>query len=177
MLLRQFEMPWRTAFEAYAAGAWGLCIIGLGYAWYNTSFPDLPFYYLGATAFGFMMFNLYRAWGIWQLKWSLGGKGISFITDPELKEKVVGRESKANDLWFGKGFDWTPVHTQRVYEIKRADPEQFYPPKMIMWMIEQWTGEQVGGNTEGYIGAPWIHGLNGGEEELGYPDFPVDGSR
>ena len=169
MLLRQFEMPWRTAFEAYAAGAWALCIVGLGYAWYNTSFPDLPFYYLGATAFGFMLFNLYRAWGIWQLKWSLGGKGISFITDPELKEKVTGKESKAHELWFGKGFDWTPVHTQRVYEIKRADPEQFYPPKMIMWMIEQWTGEQVGGNTEGYIGAPWIHGLNGGEEELYVP--------
>ena len=41
MLLRQFEMPWRTAFEAYAAGAWAICIMGLGYAWYNTSFPDL----------------------------------------------------------------------------------------------------------------------------------------
>ncbi len=171
MLLRQFEMPWRTAYEAYSAAVWFLCVIGLSYAWYTTSFPDLPFYYLGATALGFMIFNLLRAWEIWRLKWSLGGKGISFISDEELKAKVTSEEGKENSLalWFGKGFDWTPVHTQRVYEIKRADPEQFYPPKMIMWMIEQWSGEQVGANTAEYIGAPWIHGLNGAEEELYVP--------
>lgn len=171
MLLRQFEMPWRTAYEAYSAGVWFLCVIGLSYAWYTTSFPDLPFYYLGATALGFMLFNLLRAWEIWRLKWSLGGKGISFISDEELKAKVTTDDDKENSqsLWFGKGFDWTPVHTQRVYEIKRADPEQFYPPKMIMWMIEQWTNEQVGANTPEYIGAPWIHGLNGDEEDLYVP--------
>src|SRR5574338_151004 len=172
MLLRKFEMPWRTAYEAYSAAVWSLCIMGLAYAWYTTSFPDLPFYYLGAMAVGFLLFNLIRAWDIWRLKWSLGGKGISFITDAELKAKVTCRELKkevSQSLWFGKGFDWTPVHTQRVYEIKRADPEQFYPPKMIMWMIEQWSGEQVGANTQGYIGAPWIHGLNGSEEELYVP--------
>ncbi|WP_126448145.1 conjugative transfer system coupling protein TraD [Sulfuricystis multivorans] len=171
MLLRQFEMPWRKAYEAYSAAVWFLCVIGLTYAWYTTSFPDLPFYYLGATALVFMIFNLLRAWEIWRLKWSLGGKGISFITDEELKTKVTSVEGQENSraLWFGKGFDWTPVHTQRVYEIKRADPEQFYPPKMIMWMIEQWSGEQVGANTTEYIGAPWIHGLNGSEDDLYVP--------
>lgn len=55
------------------------------------------------------------------------------------------------------------MHTQRVYEIKRADPEDFYPPKMIMWMIEQWTGGEGrrSATVEEYIGAPWIHELNG----------------
>lgn len=166
MLLRQFEMPWRTAYEAYSAAAWALCIIGLGVTWYGSSFPTLPLYYLGAVACGFLLFNLIRSWEIWRLKWSLGGKGISFISDADLKRKVIDKNGKASTaLWMGKGFDWTPVHTQRVYEIKRADPEQFYPPKMIMWLIEQWTGEAVGANTPDYIGAPWIHGLNGGNEE------------
>lgn len=171
MLLRQFEMPWRAAYEAYAAGVWFLCILGLTYAWYATPFPDLPFYYLGATALGFMVFNLARAWEIWRLKWSLGGKGLSFISDAQLKAKVTGlaENDTSRALWLGKGFDWTPVHTQRVYEIKRADPEQFYPPKFIMWMIEQWTAEQVGANTPEYIGAPWIHGLDGAEEDLYVP--------
>ena len=40
---------------------------------------------------------------------------------------------------------------------------------MIMWMIEQWTGEKVGANTVEYIGAPWIHGVNGSEEDLYVP--------
>ena len=61
MLLRQFEMPWRPAYEAYSAAVWFLCVIGLSYAWYTTSFPDLPFHYLGAIALGFMIFNLLRA--------------------------------------------------------------------------------------------------------------------
>ena len=170
MLLRKFEMPWRTAYEAYSAGVWGLCFLGLTYFWYSTSFPKLPFYYLGATALFFMFYNLFRAWEIWRLKWSLGGKGIDFITDAALKEKVTDKNGDGmTSIWFGKGFDWTPVHTQRVYEIKRADPEQFYPPKMIMWIIEKWTGDQVGANTAGYIGAPWIHGLDGQENDLYVP--------
>lgn len=170
MLLRKFEMPWRTAYEAYSAAVWGMCIVGLGYVWYTTSFPELPFYFLGATALCFLLFNLIKAWEIWRLKWSLGGKGISFIADAELKKKVTNKKGEdGTSIWFGKGFDWTPVHTQRVYEIKRADPKQFYPPKMIMWMIEQWSGEQVGANTAEYIGAPWIHGLNGSEEDLYVP--------
>lgn len=167
MLLRQFEMPWRTAYEAYAALAWLTCLIGLYYAWHTTPFPDAPFYYLSATAAGFLLFNLIRAWEIWRLKWSLGGKGISFITDDGLAEKV--KVGDGQSMWFGKGFDWTPLHTQRVYEIKRADPEQFYPPRPMMWLMEQWTGEQVGANTEDFIGAPWIHGINGSEEDLFVP--------
>lgn len=72
-----------------------------------------------------------------------GRKGISFITDQQLEDKISQKQA---NLWVGRGFDWTPVHfTQRIYEIKRADPEQFYPPKPIMWLMEQWTGEQVGG--------------------------------
>lgn len=167
MLLRKFEMPWRTVYEAYSAVAWLFCLLGLAYAWRTTSFPGLPFYYLGAVAVCFLIFNLLRAWEIWRLKWSLGGKGISFITDAALKDKVsVG---KGESMWFGKGFDWTPIHTQRVYEIKRADPEQFYPSALLMWIMEQWTGEPVGANTPEYIGAPWIHGLNGDEKDLYVP--------
>ena len=91
MLLRQFEMPWRTAYESYSAAVWALCIAGLAYVWYTSAVPDLPFYYLGAIACCFLLFNLIRAWVIWRLKWSLGGKGISFISDEQLKLKVTDK--------------------------------------------------------------------------------------
>jgi conjugal transfer pilus assembly protein TraD len=171
MLLRKFEMPWRSAFEGYSALVWFMCIIGLWYAWKETTFPNLPYYYLSIIALIFMTFNLLRAGEIWRLKWSLGGKGISYITDEALHAKVKKGEKKEKMpmLWFGQGFDWTPEHTQRVYEIKRADPEKFYPPKLIMWLIELWTGEKVGANTKDYIGAPWIHGLNASEDDLYVP--------
>jgi len=170
MLLRKFEMPWRPVFEARASAAWFLAIIFLCYGWYTSAFPDLPFYYLTTTALFFCLYNLNAAWQIWRLKWALGGKGISFITDDVLCAKInanVGGDSTA--IWVGKGFDWTPQHTQRLYEIKRGDPTTLYPSPRTMRMIEWWTGEPVAANTPGYIGAPWIHGLDGTEHEIYVP--------
>ena len=162
MLLRQFEMPWRTAYEAYAAAAWLACLCALVFIWMTTGLPELPFYSLAFFSGLFVLLNLYSAIRIWRLKWSLGGKGISFISDSQLNDKV---QKNPSSLWCGRGFDWTPLHTQRVYEIKRADPEQFYPPRAIMWIAETISGEPVGANTPELIGAPWIHGLNGGGGE------------
>jgi len=161
-------MPWRTAYEAYAAAAWFACFCSLVLIWMTTGLPELPFYSLTFFSGIFVLLNLHSASRIWRLKWSLGGKGISFISDSQLNDKV---KENTSSLWCGRGFDWTPLHTQRVYEIKRADPEQFYPPRAMMWIAEAITGEQVGANTPEFIGAPWIHGLNGGggEDDLYVP--------
>lgn len=166
MLLRQFEMPWRTTYEAYSAVGWLCCMAVLAYMYQTATVPKMPIVFLGVVSLGFFMVNAIRSWEIWRLKFNLGGKGISFISDEALKTKI---EKRTDSLWVGKGFDWTPVHTQRVYEIKRADPEQFYPPKPIMWLTEAITGEQVGANTAEFIGAPWIHGVNVEEEDLYVP--------
>lgn len=166
MLLRKYEMPWRVAYEAYSATAWLLCLVGLAYVWWATSVPDKPIIYLAWLAGAFLLFNALSAWKIWRMKWALGGKGISFISDAQLKAKV---DKKEGSLWVGKGFDWNPLHTQRVYEIKRANPTNFYPPKWIMLLMETISGEAVGANTPEYIGAPWIHGVNVTEEELYVP--------
>ena len=166
MLLRKFEMPWRTTYEAYSALGWLACLAAMASMWLTAPMPGLPFVYLSAIALAFFLWNAIKTWEIWRLKFNLGGKGLSFISDSALQNKIGERPGS---LWVGKGFDWTPLHTQRVYEIKRADPEQFYPPKFIMWLIEAWTGESVGANQPEFIGAPWIHGINAGEEDLWVP--------
>ncbi|MBS4017445.1 MAG: conjugative transfer system coupling protein TraD [Dechloromonas sp.] len=166
MLLRKFEMPWRPTYEAYSAVAWTACIIGLIVVRRFTPVPDLPVLVLASVSAGFLCFNIYRSAYLWRLKWSLGGKGIAFISDQELKVKL---EQRPNMIWIGRGFEWTPIHTQRLYEVKRADPTEFYPPKPIMRLMELWTGEKVGANAPEFIGAPWIHGLNPKEENLYVP--------
>lgn len=166
MLLRKWEMPWRTCYEAYAATVWLACVAGMVWMWAHAPVPHMPFVYLGFVATAFFFFNAIKTWEIWRLKWSLGGKGIAFISDSQLNDKIA---TTPDALWVGKGFDWTPIHTQRVYEIKRADPTEFYPPKFIMDLMETLSGEPVGANTPGYIGAPWIHGLDAGEEDLYVP--------
>jgi conjugal transfer pilus assembly protein TraD len=167
MLLRKWEMPWRPCYESYAAGVWLACGMAMAWMWMVAPVPHMPFVYLGCVSGLFFLFNAGKTWEIWRLKWSLGGKGIDFINDTELSTKVIAGQGES--VWCGYGFDWTPLHTQRLYEIKRADPEEFYPPKMVMDIIESWTDTPVGANTPGYIGAPWIHGLNAGEEDLYVP--------
>ena len=162
MLLRKFEMPWRTTYESYAALAWLCCGLGMAYLHGNADVPRLPFKVLLVTSAVFFLVNAARTWKIWRLKFALGGKGIAFISDGDLAAKL---EEKPNYMWVGKGFEWTPVHTQRVYEIKRADPTRFYPPDWVMWCQEQWSGDKVAARSEDSIGAPWIHGLNGDEED------------
>jgi len=182
MLLRQFEMPWRTTYEAHAAVGWIACLVTMGILYHTATVPKMPLLFLGVLAVGFFMVNAIRAWELWRLKFNLSGKGISYITDDELEKKVYlqlslgqrmnrffGKKIEPDSLWVGRGFDWTPVHTQRVYEIKRADPEQFYPPKIIMKLTEILTGEKVGANMPELIGAPWIHGVNVDEENLYVP--------
>ncbi|MBK6639113.1 MAG: hypothetical protein IPG34_16540 [Rhodocyclaceae bacterium] len=165
MLLRKYEMPWRKVYEAYAAVAWLLCLIGLFYVWWETAVPEKPIIYLAWMATGFFLFNIVRAWKIWRMKWALGGKGISFITDTQLKSKVerpkgaLGRQRLRLE---------SLAHAT-CSEIKRANPSTFYPPVWIMKLMETLSGEPVGANTPEYIGAPWIHGVNVTEDDLYVP--------
>lgn len=163
MLLRRFEMPWRETFEAYSALVWMLACIGLAVGWKLAPLPKLPVLILGCLSLGFLLYNITKAWEIWEIKWALGGKGIEFVDGGEIDDLV---HLKEDALWVGWGFDWTPVHTQRLYEIKRADPSAFYPPRVVMWVQETMTGQKVGANASDVIGAPWIHGVSPDEDDL-----------
>lgn len=166
MLLRKFEMPWRTTYEAYSLLVWAICLVAMLWLYLRAPMPHLPFLYLAALAFAFLVINAWATYGIWRLKFSLGGKGISFISDGELVSKV---DEKPDLIWVGRGYEWTDVHTQRLYEMKRADPERMYPPRWVMRLAQWWTGQQIGAIAPEYIGAPWIHGLEPRETDLYVP--------
>jgi conjugal transfer pilus assembly protein TraD len=159
-------MPWRTTYEAYACAGWLICLGMFAYMFFTAALPKLPFVYLSVIAAIFCGLNAFGAYRVWRLKWNLGGKGISFITDSGLKQKL---KLQSGAMWLGKGFEWTPVHTQRLYEIKRADPRQFYPPPLVMWFQEALSGEEVGASAPEFIGAPWIHGVEPEEIDLFVP--------
>ncbi len=68
------------------------------------------------------------------------GEMLTFITVGKLLEWV-----KPEKMWFGWGFDWTPIHTQRAVD----------------YML---SGTQINHDQE-HPGSPWIHGLNLGKEK------------
>ena len=65
--------------------------------------------------------------------------------------------SWSGDLWLGWGFDWLPVHTQLALDLMRAGPEQFAP------------------RDPQRMGATWLHGLGGRDQDLRIPLAHTDG--
>lgn len=165
-MLRKYEMVWRPNYESYAAAGWLLCLGLMAGLWYWASLPTLPFLYLAGAAAVFLILNGIKAVRLWEITFNLCGKGISFITDAKLFDLI---RKRPGSLWLGKGFDWTPVHTQRLYEIKRINPQLMYPPAIFMWLRQLVTREQVGALSADYIGAPWIHGVEPKEDDIYVP--------
>jgi conjugal transfer pilus assembly protein TraD len=166
MLLRKFEMPWRQCYEAYSVLVWSACVIAMAWIYLRAPIPNTPFLVLTGVSAGFLAWNMFGAYRVWRLKFNLGGKGISFITDDALRRKLARRPDY---MWIGHGFEWTDVHTQRLYEMKRADPATLYPPRWVMRLKAFATGERVGALDPKTIGQPWIHGLDPREVDLYEP--------
>jgi conjugal transfer pilus assembly protein TraD len=165
-MLRKYEMVWRPNYEFYSATGWLISIAMMFVLWSWASLPTLPFLYLTGVATLFLVRNGLKALRLWEITFNLCGKGISFISDTKLFSLI---RKRPGCLWMGKGFDWTPVHTQRLYEIKRINPQVMYPPALFMWLRQLVTREQVGALTNDYIGAPWIHGVEPKEEDIYVP--------
>jgi len=161
-----YEMPWRTTFEFYASLAWLAAIVLLGIISYAVALPIAPFLYMMAIASVFFFINIKKSWRIWSLKFALSGIGIAFLTTESLRERIAIDKSK---IWLGYGFEWLPVHTQRIYEMKKLDASSFYPPEFFLRIKEKMTGKMVGSLNKDVPGAPWIHGVEPDEIDLMMP--------
>jgi len=166
MLIRNFEMPWRKVYEAYSAAGWAVSVVFLFALSFSADIPAAPIGYLILISMVFLAYNLSHALAIWRLKFNLSGKGIWFLKQSELRA-IMERANKG--FWLGKGFDWSSVHTQRLYEIKRSDPQDLYPPRWMMRVMEKLTGQKTGAMTDNPIGAPWIHGVEPIEKDIEIP--------
>lgn len=171
-MLRKYEMPWRPAYEAYSALAWGVAVITMAAIAIATHLPAAPFWYLTLISLAFMVANLQSAWSIWSIKFSMTGKSIDFISGEELKAKVA---ADPKSIFVGYGFDWKPDHTQRIYELKKVNPEEFYPPEMFLRIKEKLSGKTIGALRRDLPGAPWIHGVEPNEQDLRVPLQNLEG--
>ena len=55
------------------------------------------------------------------LRASLSGRGIQVITTTELARWCC----KPDEVFLGFGFEWRPVHSQRLYELAKIDYREF----------------------------------------------------
>ncbi len=117
MLMRRYEMPWRRAYEVYAAAVWASALLffavtgGLGLLPRQLALP--------LAAFCLAMGVLRLAQGVHTLvlRASLSGRGIQVLST-----RAVARWTEKPDAVFlGFGFEWRPVHSQRLYELAKVD--------------------------------------------------------
>lgn len=161
-MIRKFEMPWRPAYEAYSALAWTAITPGYAAMTAASDLPLAPFWALAAISSVFAGIRWRQAWKIWSLKVSLSGASLSEMEPNELFKFC--KNTKNKELWLGRGFNWLPEHTQRLYDIKKLDVASFDTPKLFKKVYSLINGHDVAPPNS--VGAPWIHGVEPNEINL-----------
>ena len=129
MLLRKYEMPWRRPIELISALVWSLAI--LAYIAYTPQRIPLrlgfPLLLLCAA------FAVRRAWqglAIIGIRAALSGRAMQVMTTRELARFTTDPDQ----VVFGFGFEWQPVHSQRLYELAKIDYRELrIPPPAWRW--------------------------------------------
>lgn len=161
MLTRPFEMPWRRAYELYAAIAWLIALV-----WFTAAslYADLPAPIALPISGGCLIAAVLRAQQalkILSVRAALSGRAMQIITPYELNRLC----HQPDQVYLGFGFEWTPVHSQRLYELAKVDYKDYaVSPRVLAWM-----GYSIAPQPDREIGLPYIHGVEPEEAALYRP--------
>ena len=161
MLARTYEMPWRAAYEIYAAVAWAVgiaCFAVIGARGLVTIEVALA---LSAFAALMAIRRFVQGLKVLTLRASLTGKAMEVISTRRLGQ--LTRDT--SQVFLGFGFEWHPVHSQRLYELAKINYKDFAAPSWALGLL----GYSVRPQPEGEIGLPYIHGVEPNEHRLSRP--------
>ena len=146
--------PWRPNYERRAFILWvlvaGVALVTAG-LW---GLPTGAFHWLAWLALAMALTWVRGAVRIASHHAWLRGHPLGCIAPEDFAARLP---SWSGDLWLGWGFDWLPVHTQLALDLMRAGPEQFAP------------------RDPQRMGATWLHGLGGRDQDLRIPLSHTDG--
>ncbi len=161
MLMRRYEMPWRHAYELYAGAAWGLALIFFVFVGATGQLPQSLALPLSLLCFAMGLLRVTQALDTLVLRASLTGRSIQVIGTNDLA-KWCGDPAQ---VFLGFGFEWRPVHSQRLYELAKIDYREFtVSPRLLGWL-----GHAVSPQPDAEIGLPYIHGVEPREVALHRP--------
>ena len=121
MLVRRYEMPWRRAYEAYAAISWGLALLYFVGTGVTGTLPRQLALPLTLACFAMSVWRVAQALRILILRAALCGRAIEVIGTDDLARSCPDPAS----VFLGFGFEWQPVHSQRLYELSKIDYREF----------------------------------------------------
>ncbi len=161
MLMRRYEMPWRRAYELYAGGVWALALVFFLIVGATGQLPRPLALPLSVVCFAMGLLRVTQALDTLVLRASLTGRSIQVIGTDELAQWC----QNPADVFLGFGFEWHPVHSQRLYELAKIDYRDFtVSPRLLRWL-----GHDVSPQPDAEIGLPYIHGVEPREVPLHRP--------
>ena len=161
MLMRRYEMPWRRAYELYAGGVWALTLVFFVVVGATGRLPRPLALPLSVVCFAMGLLRVTQALDTLVLRASLTGRSIQVVGTNELAQWC----QNPADVFLGFGFEWQPVHSQRLYELAKIDYRDFtVSPRLLRWL-----GRDVSPQPDAEIGLPYIHGVEPREVPLHRP--------
>lgn len=161
MLARAYEMPWRPAYEAYASASWALAfLLTLSFS----ATEGLPWILSVPLALACLITCALRAaqaLHMLVLRASLAGRAMQTIGTSQLERLMAAHDS----LYLGQGFEWLPVHSQRLYDLAKIDYRDYLVPSQLLTLLGYETDPQPAAE----IGLPYIHGVEPVERPLHRP--------
>jgi conjugal transfer pilus assembly protein TraD len=161
MLVRRYEMPWRRAYEVYAGIAWWLALVyfvGVGVVSVLPMQLALP---LALACLAMGVLRVTQALRMLVLRASLGGRGIEVVGTDDLARWCQDPAL----VFLGFGFEWQPVHSQRLYELSKVDYREFAVSPRLLQLL----GYDSKPQPDAEIGLPYIHGVEPKEGPLHRP--------
>ncbi len=167
MGVRKYEMPWRTAYEMYAALAWSIGVVLFALLAYRAG---QALSVLGSLAGVSLVMAVYRwkqALRILVVRASLGGRAMEAINVREFRRYC----KQPDQVFLGFGFEWHPVHSQRLYELSKIHFRDLIISPMLLRLL----GYPVEPQPDAEVGLPYIHGVEPRERALRRPLVNFEG--
>jgi conjugal transfer pilus assembly protein TraD len=161
MLVRPFEMPWRPAYEMWAALAWFAALLAFTYTAGTRSISMNFALSLAGFALCMLAIRTRQAMKILMVRASLSGRAMQVITTRRLDRLTP----KAADMFLGYGFEWQPVHSQRLHELAKINYKDYSVSPQLLTLL----GYVVDPQPDSEIGLPYIHGVEPHEQPLYRP--------
>ena len=167
MLIRPFEMPWRKAYEAWAAGAWAVGVLYFLYLAASGVLSPGMGVGLAAAAMAMGIHRVWQALRVLTTRASLSGRSMQVMTTRELQRLT----RDPDELFLGFGFEWHAKHSQRLYELAKVDYKDYRVPNFMLPLL----GFTSTSQPESEIGLPFIHGVETRETALYRPLLNFEG--
>ncbi|MCL1961969.1 MAG: conjugative transfer system coupling protein TraD [Desulfovibrionaceae bacterium] len=161
MLTRAYEMPWRRAYEAYASAIWLAATCATAVMAVRSQLPVNIAMLLACACLGMAVWRAAQAARIMVLRAALTGRAMQAI-GPREQERLT---RNPDQVFLGFGFDWQPVHSQRLYGLSQIDYRAYTASPALLRLL----GYQVTPQPDAEIGLPYIHGVEPRERALYRP--------